>query len=298
MGYSGKIDTTHYSIIDIGFDPTKCYFSIDCPKKGQVHCYKNCVRYWGINYMLANCGIKNPNKWIKTINPQRCDYEAYKQLASIRENIINLVIDPTNEFNLVIKSRKTGNGKSSWAIKLLLRYFQDHVIRAYASDILEEDLKGLINKRDNLIVENKIDTLEYKSLLEDIESINDRFQKFAAYRIDYISQRRYGFFVYAQDYLNTMKFRTNNDADKLERIVLSTDLLVLDDIGISDMTKTEHNILLSLVDYRARNNLSTIITYNLFNDEPEDLFGVRLADRLNEFQTIEFVGDSRRNYAG
>ena len=58
------------------------------------------------------------------------------------------------------------------------------------------------------------------------------------------------------------------------------------------------NILLSLVDYRARNNLSTIITYNLFNDEPEDLFGVRLADRLNEFQTIEFVGDSRRNYAG
>jgi hypothetical protein len=290
-----KIDTTRYSIVDIGYDPAKCYFSIDCPKKGQVHCYENCVRYWGTNYMLANCGLPNPNKWIKAISPEKCDIDSYKKLAEIRENIINLVIDPNVNFNLAIKSQRTGNGKSSWAIKILLRYFQDHVIRAYASDILAEDLTLAEKRRDTMLLNGQAGTKDFTDLLDHIKNLEYDYARFSAYRIDY--SRRYGFFVYANNYLSMVKYRNHdNEAEitRLERISHSTDLLILDDIGISGMTNAERNILLSLIEYRMHNNLTTIVTYNLFDETAEEIFGARLADRLNDFHTVELFGKSRR----
>ena len=40
----------------------------------------------------------------------------------IKDNIYNLV---DTDFNLYICSKETGNGKTSWAIKILLKYFND-----------------------------------------------------------------------------------------------------------------------------------------------------------------------------
>ena len=49
-----------------------------------------------------------------------CDREAYKQLSDIKSNIVDFVEQGANVY---ITSDITGNGKTSWAIKLLLRYF-------------------------------------------------------------------------------------------------------------------------------------------------------------------------------
>lgn len=50
------------------------------------------------------------------------DLEPYCALADIKDNITEFVRDGQGLF---ICSRNTGNGKTSWAIKLLLRYFND-----------------------------------------------------------------------------------------------------------------------------------------------------------------------------
>lgn len=48
------------------------------------------------------------------------DYDAYLRLADIKANIIDFV---NNGNNLYITSSTTGNGKTSWAIKLMTKYF-------------------------------------------------------------------------------------------------------------------------------------------------------------------------------
>lgn len=48
------------------------------------------------------------------------DLNQYRDLAKIKSNIVDFVV---NGQNLFICSRYTGNGKTSWAIKLLAKYF-------------------------------------------------------------------------------------------------------------------------------------------------------------------------------
>lgn len=50
------------------------------------------------------------------------DLEAYSVLADIKSDIVNFV---ENGENLFICSKYTGNGKTSWALKLLLKYFDE-----------------------------------------------------------------------------------------------------------------------------------------------------------------------------
>lgn len=50
------------------------------------------------------------------------DLAPYTKLADIKDDIVSFV---ENGQNVFICSRNTGNGKTSWAIKLLLRYFND-----------------------------------------------------------------------------------------------------------------------------------------------------------------------------
>lgn len=50
------------------------------------------------------------------------DLEAYSILADIKSDIVSFV---ENGENLFICSKYTGNGKTSWALKLLLKYFDE-----------------------------------------------------------------------------------------------------------------------------------------------------------------------------
>ncbi len=54
------------------------------------------------------------------LTPDDCDYEAFCELADIKKNILDFVKEGKN---LYLYSNTTGNGKTSWAIKLMLKYF-------------------------------------------------------------------------------------------------------------------------------------------------------------------------------
>lgn len=72
-----------------------------------------------MKYLIDHSNIpKNKQKLIEL--QAGCDYNAFVKLADIKDDIQNFV---ENGESLYICSTETGNGKTSWAIKLLLKYF-------------------------------------------------------------------------------------------------------------------------------------------------------------------------------
>lgn len=81
----------------------------------------SCLRYAEMRYLMDNSGVpvarQYPQKLVAGV-----DIQAFSDLADIKADIVNFTINGENVF---ICSRYTGNGKTSWAIKLLLKYFDE-----------------------------------------------------------------------------------------------------------------------------------------------------------------------------
>lgn len=79
----------------------------------------NCIRYSEMKYLMENCGLPRKKQSPIQLDGSR-DPKAFKLLADIKDDIFNFV---SNGESLYIFSEYTGNGKTSWSIKLLLKYF-------------------------------------------------------------------------------------------------------------------------------------------------------------------------------
>lgn len=86
----------------------------------NLECNDSCLRYLETKYMLENSNIPRAKWRINTLFPDQCDLEAFEKLAEIRSNIIDFT---ENGSSLYIYSTNCGNGKTTWAIKLMLQYF-------------------------------------------------------------------------------------------------------------------------------------------------------------------------------
>lgn len=73
-----------------------------------------------MKYLMDHSGIPKVRQKPISLDPG-VDYDAFCDLADIKDNIRQYV--ETDNFHLYICSNETGNGKTSWAIKLLLKYF-------------------------------------------------------------------------------------------------------------------------------------------------------------------------------
>lgn len=79
----------------------------------------NCIRYSEMKYLMDNSGLPIKKRHPMQLDGSR-DPKAFKSLAEIKDDILNFVV---NGECLYIFSEYTGNGKTSWSIKLLLKYF-------------------------------------------------------------------------------------------------------------------------------------------------------------------------------
>lgn len=79
----------------------------------------NCIRYSEMKYLMENSGLSKKRQHPIQLDGSS-DPQSFKVLADIKEDIVNFV---NNGESLYIFSEYTGNGKTSWAIKLLLKYF-------------------------------------------------------------------------------------------------------------------------------------------------------------------------------
>ena len=98
-----------------------CIYTNICNLHNTKDCDEDCLRYIEIMHLLNKSNIpKNMQKPID-LYPDNVDYDAFVKLKHIKTSIKEWVDDKC--FNLYIYSNHTGNGKTSWAIKLLLKYF-------------------------------------------------------------------------------------------------------------------------------------------------------------------------------
>lgn len=78
-----------------------------------------CIRFMEMSYLMDNSGIPKKKQMPSSLTAG-IDINEFEYLANIKNDIVNWVNEGNN---LYICSEFTGNGKTSWAIKLLLKYF-------------------------------------------------------------------------------------------------------------------------------------------------------------------------------
>lgn len=83
----------------------------------------NCIEYAELKWQMDNSGLFPAQQKPITLfinKNNEIDRNAYKELADIRKHIVDFV---NAHRNLYIAGQNTGNGKTSWAIKMLQTYF-------------------------------------------------------------------------------------------------------------------------------------------------------------------------------
>lgn len=99
----------------------KCKFTDKCKKFKTLGCTESCVRYVKLNYLFINSLLPEEhfkNK-VLTILENDKDIQSFDTLAAFEKNIINHV---KKGQNLYIYSPIPGNGKTTWAVKLMRSY--------------------------------------------------------------------------------------------------------------------------------------------------------------------------------
>ncbi len=70
---------------------------------------------------MENSGLPKNKQYPKSLIPDNVDYDSFVTLANFKNNVADYV--DVGNCDLYICSKETGNGKTSWAIKILLSYF-------------------------------------------------------------------------------------------------------------------------------------------------------------------------------
>lgn len=100
------------------FNPNNCWYKKVC----QNTCESPCIRYMEMDFLLYHSQIPTKRQYPVSLTPESVDYDRFMDLADIKDDINNFV---NNGESLYITSEFTGNGKTSWAIKLMLKYFDN-----------------------------------------------------------------------------------------------------------------------------------------------------------------------------
>lgn len=102
------------------FDKNSCWYKGVCNKFNTNGCNSSCIRYIEIFNLMSLAGIPPKRQYSITLTPQLVDEQNFDFLNGIKNDINTFV---NNGENLYIFSLNTGNGKTSWSIKLLQKYF-------------------------------------------------------------------------------------------------------------------------------------------------------------------------------
>lgn len=153
--------------VEFVFKPESCWYRESCKNYGTQNCTKMCNAYYSLynqtKYALLTYNQTKPPK----LDVPNCDKKAYDRLINIRSNIVDFV---RRGKNIVIYSKFTGNGKTTWATKLLMQYLSQ-------TPFLQEKAYGLFIPCTKLLVLQKLSyggyqPQELKHIYENIERAN------------------------------------------------------------------------------------------------------------------------------
>ena len=96
----------------------KCWYKDVC----TIECTNSCLRYIEMKYLMDNSDIPPMRQIPDKLTPEVQDLDAFTKLNELKLNIVDFVVSGQN---LYLWSEHTGNGKTSWALKLMLKYFDE-----------------------------------------------------------------------------------------------------------------------------------------------------------------------------
>ena len=97
-----------------------CYFESSCESKTD-NCMKICHLYLQMDDMFERSYVPDVRRYFKLMSPQvKKDASVFKRLGEIKTNIREFVEAGKN---LYIFSENYGNGKTTWALRILFTYF-------------------------------------------------------------------------------------------------------------------------------------------------------------------------------
>ena len=102
------------------FDKEKCWWKDVCRRYNTKECSGCCIRYMKMHYLTSNALLTEAQQHPSKLEPDNIDYPSFMRLLEIKDDILNFV---NSGKNLLIYSNNTGNGKTQWSLKLMLRYF-------------------------------------------------------------------------------------------------------------------------------------------------------------------------------
>ena len=204
----------------------------------DLECSESCIRYIEMKALLDQSNIPEAKQIVVSLVPDDCDYDVFCTLADIKDHIVDYV---EMGQNIYLVSRNTGNGKTTWAIKMMIKYF------------------------DEIWAGNGL--------------------------------RCRGIFVHVPTFLLKCKDFDNKDPEfnEMKSNLLSTDLVIWDDIGSTGMSNYDLSQLLMYIDQRILSGKSNIFTGNLMYSDLEKSLGSRLASRIwNTSSIAELKGKDKR----
>lgn len=141
---------------------SECWYLDTC----QDDCSK-CTIYTQLKYQMEHSGLPPAKqKPIALYLKDDVDKKAFHRLAAIRKDIVSFV---EHGKNLYLCSSYTGNGKTSWAIKMLHTYFHYTAVGNY------DNLKGMFISTAELLIKlkdfNNPLPASYKERLETVDLV-------------------------------------------------------------------------------------------------------------------------------
>jgi len=99
-----------------------CWYKCGCNKYNSNECTASCIRYMEMHYLMFNSNIPKNRQYPIPLIPCKQDIKVFTELKNLKEDIKDFV---NTGKSLYIYSSNTGNGKTSWAIKLMVKYFDE-----------------------------------------------------------------------------------------------------------------------------------------------------------------------------
>lgn len=144
----------------------ECWYRECCKKVDTEDCTKACVRYLEMRTMLEKSELPKA-WWVPQPLVAEKDFIAYERLMQIKKDIDTFVSEGRN---IYIYSKNYGNGKTSWAVKLLLAYFNKVWYgNGFRCKGLYINSAGFLMRKKGLIT--KIDE-EYLAMTKTLETVN------------------------------------------------------------------------------------------------------------------------------
>ena len=172
----------------------ECWYSKTC-KQYKENCQVSCIRYAEMNYLIESSNIPKGNQFRNKLVPNPIDVESFRFLNNLKKDMLNFI---NNAENLYIFSSTLGNGKTTWAIKLMQNYFNliwagngftQRGLFIHVPSFLTK-FKEIINKKDEDFEDMKKQLLEVDLVIWDDIAVTKLSDYDHANLLTYIDQRK------------------------------------------------------------------------------------------------------------